>query len=134
MKMSGTLDRFDGTLAANGTYETSFFDIDNVTTGTFWADAVYSDYPWDYAGVPEYVVVTARSSTGGSASPTGTVYVEQSEDGTNVDYAGSVSVPAAGAVKMVEEVVADKFRARFENADTGTAVASVVQTVRAKDS
>jgi len=132
MKMSGTLDRFDGTIAASGTYKTNYIDIDDITTGTFWADAIYSDYQWDYSGVPEYIVVTARSSTGGTASPTGTLYVEQSEDGTHVDYAGSVSVPANEAVKMVETVVADKFRARFKNADTGTAAASVVQTVRAK--
>lgn len=135
MYLSGTIDKFDGTIGAGGsrvsnggTYFNAFTAGDGYEA---WFRTVYKDdHPITDNIMPSHIVVNS------SMDEPSTVIVEQAGGGsapsTDPVSAGSLSAKADEEVYLEEPVVSKYFRVRTINGD-GSNPGSITQTIRMKD-
>lgn len=135
MYLSGTLEKFDGTIAAAGSHVSnggtylSAFDI----AGEYeaWFKTIYGqDHPILDNIMPSHIVVNS------TMDEPSTVIVEQAGAGTGSAHSplstGSISAKADEPVYLEEPVVSEFFRVKTINGD-GSNPGSITQTIRMKD-
>ncbi len=135
MYLSGTIERFEGTIAAGGsrvsnggTYLDAFTAGDGYEA---WFRTIYKDdHPITDNVMPSDIVVNS------SMDEPSTVIVEQAGGGSSPSQdpisSGSVTAKANEPVYLEEPVVSHYFRVRTINGD-GNNPGSITQTIRMKD-
>ncbi len=135
MYLSGSIEKFDGTIAAGGSHVTNsgtYFNSFTVNdTYEPWFRTVYKgDHPVSNNNVPSHIVVNSNMD-----EPS-TVIVEQTGEGSapssGVLSQGTVDAKKDEPVYLEVPVVSEYFRVRTINGD-GSNPGSITQIVRLKD-